>query len=59
MEFEKTIKIPANNPTEAIVIAQSLKTIAENFTYENIQLLAQKSSKPGINERLQSYKNLI
>lgn len=56
------ISIPVEfdgNMLDEIVLTESIQTIVKNITLENLQLLARKSSKPRMNERIQKFKNLI
>ena len=57
--MQVTINIPTDNQVDSFLISKSLETLVQNLTKENIQLLAEKSKKPGMNEKLQKYKALI
>lgn len=58
-KFEKTINVNANSILEASTIGVYLQTLAKNLSTEALAILAEKSSKPGIESKLKSFKNLI
>lgn len=58
-QFNHTVAIPAKNEVEAIKKQAALAIIAANITAENLELLADKSKKAGINLKIQTFKNLI
>lgn len=57
--FEDSIEIPAKDKNEAKIKAEALSVLAANLSAQNLVLLAKKSSKKGINEKIQQFKNFI
>jgi len=59
----KPINIPVqanvSNMSEEIDLTTSIQTIVQNVSIENIKLLAEKSKKPGINKKIQTYKKFM
>ena len=54
------ILLNVNVPTsKAMLIEDSLKTLAENLDSDNLTFLAQQSSKKNVNDKLRSKKGLI
>ena len=59
----KKLNIPVcvevKNVTDEIDFIESVQALAENLTLENLKLLAKKSKKKGVNQKIQTYKKLI
>lgn len=47
------------NKTEQFDVVESVQKIVANLSVENLKLLAEKSSKPGINQKIQTYKKFM
>lgn len=54
-----SITVLAESEQDAQVRKAALESIANNLTTANLQVLAEKSRKPGINEKIQQFKFLI
>jgi len=54
-----TVNVQTKSAIEEIEIIEALQSIAENISLENLKLLGKKAKKPGINKKIQTYKNLI
>lgn len=57
--FNIQVEKPDISVSEEISIAESVCLLVKNLTVKNLKLLATKSNKKGINEKLQKYKHLI
>ncbi|MGQ1786354.1 hypothetical protein [Saccharicrinis sp. GN24d3] len=59
----KSINIPVqanvSDMSEEIDLTTSIQTIAKNVSIENLKILAEKSKKPGINKKIQTYKKFM
>lgn len=53
------IEITASTPMAAATIKAHIQTLANNLDSESLAILAEKSKKPGIGEKLKSFKNMI
>lgn len=58
-QFKKHILINASNEMEANMKLQAITTIAEKISPENLNVLAQKAMKDGINQKISTFKNFI
>jgi len=54
-----TVQAQVKDFNQELDIVNALQTIATNISPENLVLLAQKSKKSGINQKIKLYKNLI
>lgn len=59
----KQLNIPVskeiNSVSDEIDIITSVQAIVENLTVENLKVLAEKSRKPGVNKKIQTYKKFM
>ncbi|MBR8534429.1 hypothetical protein KDU71_02570 [Carboxylicivirga sediminis] len=59
----KPINIPVQanvtNMSEEIDLVSSIQAIVQNVSVENLKVLAEKSKKPGINKKIQTYKKFM
>jgi len=53
------VTINSASVRDDIDIIQSIQTLVENLTIENLKLLAEKSKKPGVNKKIQTYKKFM
>lgn len=44
---------------QEIELIETVQTLVKNITIENLQLLAEKSKKAGINKKIQTYKSFM
>jgi len=59
MAQEITIKVTAANAKETKAIQDSLQTLAQKIDPENLEILAKKSKKLGINKKIQQYQAFL
>jgi|GEM_PF-6072953 hypothetical protein len=59
MMEEITIKIKPGSDKEKRDIAQALQILATNATRDSLVILANKSSKQGMNEKLKMYQHFL
>lgn len=57
--MDVTIKITSTNEKELQEIAKALQILANNATRDSLVILANKSTKPGMNEKLKLYQNFL
>jgi len=57
--FNIPVQANASNVSEEIDVVSSIQTIVKNVSIENLKLLADKSKKPGINKKIQTYKKFM
>ncbi len=59
----KALNIPVQaqvkNVIEEIDLTESIQTLVKNVSIENLKLLAEKSKKPNINQKIQTYKKFM
>lgn len=59
----KSLNIPVqakiSNVSEEIDVVSSVQAIVKNLSTDNLKLLAEKSKKPGINKKIQTYKKFM
>jgi len=59
----KKLNIPVcvevKSVTDEIDIIESVQALTENLTLENLKLLANKSRKKGVNQKIQTYKKFM
>lgn len=58
-QFKKQIIINAESEMEASMKLQALTIIADKITPENLAVLSEKAMKPGINQKIKTFKNFI
>lgn len=54
-----TITINKGDSVDAQLAQLALQQLANNITLDNLETLAEKSHKPGINDRIKKFKSLI
>lgn len=59
LTFSTTIEIKAKSKLEATIIKKHLSDMANNLTVESLAILAEKSQKKGMDEKIKQFKNLI
>nr|WP_321453592.1 hypothetical protein [uncultured Carboxylicivirga sp.] len=57
--FNIPVQANVSNISEEIDVVSSIQTIVKNVSIENLKLLAEKSKKPGINKKIQTYKKFM
>ncbi len=45
--------------TDEIDVIESVQALVKNLSLENLKLLAEKSKKPGVNAKIQTYKKFM
>lgn len=55
--FTFTIQIKANSPLEAQAKFQSLQTLGNNLTKDNLVFIADKATKPDVNNKIDKFKS--
>ena len=56
---EVTIKVKAITPAGANEIAKCLQELASNIDKSALQILAEKSKKPGMSDKVRKFKKLM
>lgn len=61
MKRQLNIQVFVNSDSvlEDIDIIESVQALVDNLTVENLKVLAEKSKKPGINKKIQTYKKFM
>ncbi len=57
--FNIHVQAEVSNVSEELDVASSVQALVKNLTVENLKLLAEKSKKPGINKKIQTYKKFM
>jgi hypothetical protein len=57
--FNIPVQANVSNVSEEIDVTSSVQTLVKNLSIENLKLLAEKSKKPGINKKIQTYKKFM
>jgi hypothetical protein len=57
--IQLTVNAKVTDFGSEIDLVSSLQALASNISVNNLKLLAEKSKKPGINQKISLYKNLI
>nr|WP_321405892.1 hypothetical protein [uncultured Carboxylicivirga sp.] len=57
--FNIPVQANVSSVSEEIDVVSSIQTIVKNVSIENLKLLAEKSKKPGINKKIQTYKKFM
>lgn len=59
----KNLNIPVQanvkSAIEEVELTSSIQTLVKNVSLENLKVLAQKSKKPDINKKIQTYKKFM
>ncbi len=53
------VQVKSNRVSDDITIINSVQSIVENLTLENLKLLAEKAKKKGVNQKIQMYKKFM
>lgn len=61
MKRQLNIQVFVNSDSvlEDIDIIESVQALVDNLTVENLKVLADKSKKPGVNKKIQTYKKFM
>lgn len=59
MQHEVNLKLEAKNETEGVEKEKALRLLAKNLNRDSLIILANKSQKAGINEKIKQYQNII
>ncbi len=59
MAQKVTIEVSALTPSGAKKIGDLLETIGSNIDKSALEILAEKSKKPGMSDKVRKFKNLI
>lgn len=58
-QYKKHIIINADSEMEASMKLQALTIIADKISSENLAVLSEKAMKPGINQKIKTFKTFI
>jgi hypothetical protein len=53
------VNVNSDSVFDDIDIIESVQALVDNLTVENLKVLAEKSKKPGINKKIQTYKKFM